>query len=97
MDQDAQLLADYVGGTFTAAVTGANPVPAKWGFNGDETVANQAVRVQTKQGLWIDIPNADIEAVINAEFSTKGIFLVDFTVTPLSVSAGKSLVAYAGS
>lgn len=97
MDPDAQALTDFVGGSFTAAVTGANPVPAKWGFNGDESVANKSVRVQTKQGLWIDIPNADIEAVVNAEFSTKGIFLVEFTVTPLAVTANKALVAYAGS
>lgn len=96
MDPDAQLLADYVGGSFTASSAGTPVVPAKWGFNGDEVVANKAVRVKTTQGLWIDIPNADIEAVINAEFSMKGIFLVDFTVTPLSVSAGKSLTAYAG-
>lgn len=93
MDPDAQLLADYVGGTFTAV---AGEVPAKWGFNGDEEVENKAIRIKTEQGLWIDIPNADIEAVINADFSAKGIFLVDFTVTPLAVTAGKALVAYAG-
>lgn len=97
MDPDAQLLADYVGGSYTAAAVGPPAVAAKWGFNGDESVANKAIRIKTTQGLWIDIPNADIEAVINAEFSMKGIFLVDFTVTPLSVTSGKSLTAYAGS
>lgn len=97
MDPDAQVLADYVGGTFTAATVGPPATPATWGFNGDETVANKAVRVKTTQGLWIDIPNADIEANINAEFSAKGIFLVDFIVTPLAVTAGKALTAYAGS
>lgn len=93
MDPDAQVLADYVGGTFTA---GVDPAPDKWGYDGTELVANKAIRVKTKQGLWVDIPNADIEAVINAEFSDQGIFLVDFTVTPLSVSAGKSIMAYEG-
>lgn len=92
LDPDPQVLTDYVGGTFTAEVAGTSP--AKWGFNGDETVDNKAVKVVTNQGMVIDIPNADIEAVINAEFSAKGIFLVDFTVTPLSVSAGKSINAY---
>ena len=29
------------------------------------------------------IPRADIEAVLNAEMSSQGINLVDFTVTPL--------------
>jgi hypothetical protein len=96
MDPDAQLLADYIGGTFTAAGT-APVTPAKWGFNGDEIVANKAIRVKTVQGLWVDVPNADIEAVINADFSAKGIFLVDFTITPLAVTAGKALTAYSGS
>jgi len=87
MDPDAQMLADYIGGTNVAGV---------WGFNGDEIVTNKAIRIKTAQGLWFDIPNADIEAVINAEFSMKGIFLVDFTVTPLAVTAGKSIMAYNG-
>lgn len=88
MDPDTALLAAYIGGTDTAGV---------WGYSGDEIVPNRSIRVKTEQGLWIDIPNADIEAVINAEFSKKGIFLVDFTVTPLSVTAGKALIAYNGS
>lgn len=92
MDPDPQALADFVGGTFTAAVPETSP--AKWGFNGDEAVENKAVKVVTNQGMVIDIPNADVEAVINAEFSAKGIFLVDFTITPLSVTAGKSINAY---
>jgi len=87
MDPDVQMLADYIGGTNVAGV---------WGFNGDETVANKAIRVQTEEGMWIDIPNADIEAVINAEFSKKGIFLVDFTIMPMAVTAGKSIMSYPG-
>lgn len=87
MDPDSQLLADYIGGTNTNGT---------WGFSGTETVSNKAVRVKTEQGHYIDIPNADIEAVINAEFSSKGIFLVDFTVTPLAVTAGKLIYAYDG-
>lgn len=53
--------------------------------------ANKAIRVITEKGLDFDIPNGDIEAVINADMSAKGIFLVDFTVTPMAVSAGKAL------
>lgn len=87
MDPDPQLLADYVGGEVDGT-SGA------WGFNGDEVVANKAIRVKSKQGLWADIPNGDIEATINSEFSDKGLFLVDFTVTPLSVSTGVALSAY---
>lgn len=86
MDPDTQFLADYVGGSNASSV---------WSFNG-EVVANKAVRVKSEQGLWIDIPNADIEANINADMSAKGIFLVDFTVTPMAVSNNKPLQAYNG-
>lgn len=86
MDPDQQALADYIGGTVDGT-SGA------WGFDGSESVSNRAIKVVTKQGLDIAIPNADIEAVVNAEFSEKGIFLVDFTVTPLAVSAGKPITA----
>lgn len=82
MDADPQMLADYVGGEV---------VGGKWAFDGDELVANKAIFVETEQGLDFEIPNGDIEAVINADMSAKGIFLVDFTVTPLAVSAGKAL------
>lgn len=88
MDPDAQTLADYIGGTIDAGV---------WGFDGTETVANKAIKVVTSQGLVFDIPNADIEAVLNAELSVKGIVLVDFTVTPMAVTAGKAIKAYNGS
>ncbi len=60
-----------------------------------EVVANVALKVETEQGLDISIPNADVEAVINADFSAKGIFLVDFTVTPCAVSSGKAIWAKA--
>lgn len=89
MDPDADIMANYIGGTNTNG---------KWGMNGDEVVANKAVRVVPKKGLTIDIPNADIEAVINADMSAKGILLVDFTVTPMAVPAGKkAIMAYPSS
>lgn len=87
MDPDAQFLADYIGGTCVDGV---------WGFDGTEVIANKAIRVKTEQGLWVDIPNADIEAILNADMSAKGIFLVDFTVTPMAVTSGKALKAYNG-
>jgi len=82
MNADAKMLADYVGGEENAG---------KWEYNGSEVVANKAIYVETEQGLDFEIPNADIEAVINADMSAKGIFLVDFTVTPMSVTAGKAI------
>lgn len=86
MDPDVQALIDFVGGTLTEST--------KWGFDGSEIVANKAIRVLSKQGLVVDIPNADLEVVINAEFSAKGIFALDFTITPMAVTAGKAILAY---
>lgn len=84
MDPDVDALVAYIGG--------AKDGDGKWGFNGDEVVANKGIRVKAKQGLWIDIPNGDIEAVIDSEFSEKGLFKVNFVVTPLAVPAGKKAV-----
>ena len=87
MDADPQMLADYVGGEVIE--TGGKTI---WGFNGDEKVANKAIYIISEQGMDTEIPNADIEAVINADMSAKGIFLVDFTVTPMAVAAGKKAI-----
>lgn len=76
MDPDEKFLADYVGGTYDAT-TG-------WNFDGTEAVAPLSFQVEPEQGLVISIPKGDIEAVINADMSAKGLFLVDFTVTPLA-------------
>lgn len=86
MDADVETLVSYVGG----ANVGTEEDP-KWGFDGDELVANRSILVESEMGLDFEIPNGDIEAVINADMSAKGIFLVDFTVTPLAVDAGKAI------
>ncbi len=86
MDADVQFLIDYIGGENV----GTTDAP-KWGYSGDEVVANKAVKVESEQGLDFEIPNGDIEAVINADMSAKGIFLVDFTVTPCAVTSGKAI------
>lgn len=85
MDCDPEALVKYIGGE-TVSTNG-------WGFNGDEINANVAMKIETEQGLDFCIPNADVEAVINADMSAKGIFLVDFTVTPCAVTAGKAISA----
>lgn len=77
MDADADTLATYIGGTATGSLGSKS-----WEFDGDEIVANKAIKVVTEQGFDIDIPNADIEATIDADLSAKGIFLVKFVVTP---------------
>lgn len=85
MDCDPDALVKYIGGS-KVDTNG-------WGFNGDEITSNVAMKIESEQGLDFCIPNADIEAVINADMSAKGIFLVDFTVTPCAVSAGKAISA----
>ncbi len=87
MDADATMLADYVGGTVTTSTGGK----ATWAYDGSEVVANKAISLETEQGLNFEIPNGDIEATIDADMSAKGIFLVNFTVTPMSVTSGKAL------
>jgi hypothetical protein len=89
MDPDVDLLCSLVGGELTETT--------KWGFDGTEIVQNKAIKVISEQGLIVDIPNGDVEAVINAEYSEKGIFLVDVTITPMAVTAGKPILAYPGS
>lgn len=68
------------------ATIGGSVSGDKWGFSGDETAPNKAVRVVTKKGGNIDIPNGDIDGVINAQLTKGGLFLVEVTVTPLAVS-----------
>lgn len=83
MDANVDDLVAYVGGT-----KGSN---GDWLYDGNETISNKAIYVETEKGLDFAIPNADIEAVINADMSASGIFLVEFTVTPMAVDAGKAL------
>lgn len=88
MNADVQMLIDYIGGSNI----GTESAP-KWGYDGTEVVANKAIHVESEQGLNFDIPNADIEALVNNEASSQGIFLVDFTVTPCAVTSGKPFQA----
>lgn len=86
MDPDPQLLADYVGGEVTDADGVKN-----WGFNGDEKVDNKAIYVETEQGLDFYIPNGSIEAIVSFDISSKGIGLLEMTVTPMAVTTGKAI------
>lgn len=84
MDCDVDALVSYIGGN----KTGNN-----WEFDGTTLNANKAISIVTEQGLDFDIPNGDIEAVINASLTSSGLFLVEFTVTPLAVTNGKAIIA----
>ena len=91
MDADIDTLVRYVGGTKTAK---SSSEKTKWAFDGTEIVENCSMLIQTEQGMYFEIPNAAIEAPLNADMSAKGIFLVDFVITPTAVSSGKALRAY---
>ena len=91
MDADIDTLVRYVGGTKTAK---SSSEKTKWAFDGTEIVENCSMLIQTEQGMYFEIPNAAIEATLNADMSAKGIFLVDFVITPTAVSSGKALRAY---
>ena len=83
-DADPKALARFVGGKETSGV---------WEFNGNELTEDAAIEIEPEQGMIIQMPNASIEAVINSDMSSKGIFLVDLTITPLAVDAGGAIRA----
>jgi hypothetical protein len=78
MDPDTTFLKAYMGGTTTG--TGDD---MEWGWGDESDNIEASIRAVPEMGLVYTIPRADIEAIINAEMSSQGINLVDFTVTPL--------------
>lgn len=88
MDADVQMLIDYVGGENVG--TDEDP---EWGFDGTQLVANKSFFLKTKKGLDFEIPNGDVECVVKSDMSSKGIFLVEFTITPSAVVAGGAIRA----
>lgn len=78
MDPDVEFLKTYLGGK----VVGVSD-EAVWQWTDVDEGIELSVRAIPEVGLVYTIPRADIEAVLNADMSTKGINLVDFTVTPL--------------
>ena len=78
MDPDPTFLKAYLGGTTTGT---GDAMVWSWGDTDEDIEAS--IRAVPEMGLVYTIPRADIEAVINAEMSSQGINLVDFTVTPL--------------
>ena len=88
MDADPDLLALTIGGSVSSG---------KWGFDGKTPNQNKAIRAQTSQGMVFDIPNGRIRAVINTTLSKKNIFLLDFVITPMAVTANSPFYAYTNS
>lgn len=78
MDPDPTFLKAYLGGEVTG--TGDD---MEWSWSDTDEDIEASIRVIPEIGLVYTIPRADIEAVLNADMSSQGINLVDFTVTPL--------------
>ncbi len=78
MDPDVNFLKEYLGGSVSG--TGESAV---WSWSDTDVDVEASIRVIPEVGLVYTIPRADIEAVLNADMSSQGINLVDFTVTPL--------------
>lgn len=78
MDPDVTFLKEYLGGQVTG--TGDD---AEWSWSDTDEDIIASVRAIPEVGLVYTIPCADIEAVLNADMSSQGINLVDFTVTPM--------------
>lgn len=84
MVDDLEVLKNTVGGDL---ITNSSGDVIGWGFNGNELPDPIAVRLKPMMGADIEIPNGDIDAVINANLTQEGLFLVDVTLTPLAVDA----------
>ena len=99
MDPDVTFLKEYLGGT----VAGLGD-EAVWSWSDTDEDIVASIRAIPEVGLVYTIPRADIEAVLNADMSSQGINLVDFTVTPLkptkagvpSIKAQKKTATFPG-
>lgn len=78
MDPDPTFLEAYLGGTTTG--TGDD---MEWSWSDTAEEIEASIRAIPEVGLVYTSPRGDIEAVLNADMSSQGINLVDFTVTPL--------------
>lgn len=92
MDPSPETMAQLMGGTAGKS----SPEKAendKWDAPDKTPNIEQAITITPEQGLKFDIARAKISAKINAEFSKKGILLIDVKATVLKPSAGAKLVA----
>lgn len=81
MDPDPKFLSAYLGGTVEGE---GDEAIWSWGDTDDDIEAS--IRVIPEVGLVYTIPRGDIEATLNNDFSSQGLNLVDFKVTPLKPS-----------
>ncbi|OZI09582.1 hypothetical protein BWI93_03095 [Siphonobacter sp. BAB-5385] len=77
MDPDAETLQKIFGGTVSSGT------PKTWSAPDVTPSIEQTVKITPHEGLVITIPRGSLVAKVNAQFSRKGMFLVDISVVPL--------------
>lgn len=90
MDPDPTFLKTYLGGT-----TSGDGDEMVWSWSDTDEDIEVSLRVIPEVGLVYTIPRADIEAVLNANMSSQGINLVDFTATPIKPAKAGVATIYA--
>lgn len=78
MNADTTTLVALFGGS----ATGASPNKT-WNSPDNTPTIEQTVRVTPIDGMKLVIPRGSVSAKLNGEFSRKGLFLIDVTVTAL--------------
>ncbi len=92
MNPSVTVLADLLGGKGTP---GTGDTPDKWEAPDKIPTVEKSVRIIPEQGLKFDIPRMKLVSKINAEFSKKGILLIEVagTVMQPTDAAAKKMTA----
>lgn len=91
MDADLQVLTQLLGGEITG--TGATE---KWVAPAKLPIIEKSVKITPEQGLQFEIPRMRLVSKFNAEFSKKGIMLIEVAgtvYTPTKTGEGKMSVS----
>ena len=92
MDPSPDTMKDLMGGTASKSSTELTDND-QWEATDKAPNIEMQLEITPEQGLKFAIARAKIEAKINAEFSKKGILLIDVKATVLKPSTGKKIVA----
>lgn len=83
MDPSVTVLAELLGGT---AKEGSGSTQDKWEAPNSILTVEKSIRITPKQGLKFEIPRMRLISKINAEFSKKGILLIEVSGTVMQPS-----------
>ncbi|NCB42917.1 MAG: hypothetical protein EOM59_09880 [Clostridia bacterium] len=79
MDPSVTVLADLLGGTGTEG--NGSTIQDKWEAPDSIPTVEKSIRITPQQGLKFEIPRMKLVSKINAEFSKKGILLIEVAGT----------------